>query len=121
VIGVRQDLWSGKIKSATSYDCTDSKKVTKEPAMTKEQPNTNCLEGIRCPNAECGSYGPFTIACSTWARVSDDGIDETYDMEWDEKSGAICRQCDYDSTVRDFSVVNQTEIHFKGDEEDFEA
>ena len=42
-------------------------------------PNTNCLEGLRCP--ECGSYAPFGIGTFSSAVVYDDGIESTSDHE----------------------------------------
>ena len=63
--------------------------------------NTNCLEGIRCP--ECGSLGPFSIGTYSSAIVHDDGISETSEHEWDKDSPISCRACDEDGHVADFT------------------
>jgi hypothetical protein len=46
--------------------------------------NTNCLEGIRCP--DCGNEESFRIAAKTIVTVTDDGIEDHGDMEWDDDS-----------------------------------
>ncbi len=74
--------------------------------------NTNCLEGIRCP--ECGSYGPFGIGTHCSAIVHDDGVEETSGHEWDKFSPITCQKCDHDGAVGDFTVsgfhLNEYEI-----------
>lgn len=62
--------------------------------------NTNCLEGIRCP--ECGSLGPFLITCECVAVVHDDGIDETHNHEWGANSPIVCQECNHVGDVGDF-------------------
>ena len=64
--------------------------------------NTNCLEGIQCP--ECGSFGPFSIGTYSSAIVHDDGITETSEHEWDKDSPIVCRLCDADGGVGDFTT-----------------
>lgn len=76
-------------------------KTKQEPA---ENPNENCLEGMRCP--ECGSFGPFKILASKsgMVEVSDDGTDDIQgNTEWDDDSTCECCECDHLSTVRKFS------------------
>ena len=68
--------------------------------------NTNCLEGLACP--ECQSEGPFTIRALTMATMSDDGCEETSDIEWEDTSVCICRSCQYGATVGVFRVPNAT-------------
>ncbi len=63
--------------------------------------NTNCLDGLRCP--ECGSFGPFKITTRCVAVVYDDGIDETHDHEWDSNSPILCDECDHAGDVGDFT------------------
>lgn len=63
--------------------------------------NTNCLQGIQCPS--CQSDGPFSIVVSAWAKVSDDGIEETTEHEWGKGSTIICLGCNKQGTVLDFS------------------
>lgn len=72
--------------------------VEKDP-----NPNTNCLEGMQCP--ECGSYGPFVLAIQTWMEFDDDGedpFDTGGDREWDDDSGCVCSSCKHRGKVRDF-------------------
>lgn len=65
-------------------------------------PNTNCLEGMRCPN--CGSYGPFRIAASIFVIVTDDGTeDEGGGYEWEDTSACICGACDHPGTIALFT------------------
>lgn len=64
--------------------------------------NSNCLENMACPN--CGSLGPYTIDCTTSAEVSDNGVEETGDMEWDSDSSCTCRACGHGAEVKDFYI-----------------
>ena len=65
--------------------------------------NTNCLEGIRCP--ECGQDEVFDIVVSTTVRVTDEGFDlaEYSSTEWDEYSSITCPDCEKSGEVADFS------------------
>ena len=69
-----------------------------------DNPNTNCLEGMKCPNPDCDSpYGPFEIECKTSVTVHDDGTDgDTKDTEWDDDSWIQCKSCQTVGTVADF-------------------
>lgn len=62
--------------------------------------NTNVLKGLECPS--CESSGPFEITTACIARVSDDGIEETRDHEWNESSRIDCLDCGYRFTVGKF-------------------
>lgn len=65
--------------------------------------NTNCLEGMRCP--ECGALEPFTIFVKTAVRMWDDGSEDTYgDQEWDDGSYCMCDACTFSGMVMDFRV-----------------
>lgn len=64
--------------------------------------NTNCLEGMACP--DCQSEGPFTIAIAGWASVTDLGTDEIGDIDWDEDSDCICETCESVGTVASFRL-----------------
>jgi hypothetical protein len=64
--------------------------------------NTNCLEGMQCPN--CESEGPFNIEVGGWAKVTDMGTDELYDIDWDMESGCHCPQCFHEGTVESFTI-----------------
>jgi hypothetical protein len=65
--------------------------------------NTNCLENIKCP--ACGNEESFRIAAKTIVTVTDDGIGDHSDMEWDDDSYADCTQCLRYGTVKDFKVT----------------
>jgi uncharacterized CHY-type Zn-finger protein len=71
---------------------------TKEEVM----PNENCLSGMRCP--KCKSYGPFIIAADVWAEVTDEGVEEYTDCEWNETRACICRACSHQATVNEFTT-----------------
>ena len=62
--------------------------------------NTNCLEGMKCP--KCRSEGPFRIVTKCWSVVSDDGVEECYDHDWDVNAPCLCANCFLDATVRQF-------------------
>lgn len=62
--------------------------------------NTNCLDGLRCPN--CGSEEPVWIEAKAEFKVYDSGTDEYHDVEWDENSPCRCGQCRHWSTVAEF-------------------
>jgi len=69
-----------------------------------ELPNDNCLAGMRCPNEECRSYGPFQITIMTVAEMYDDGFTQDHgDSEWDTDSPISCPCCSTSGTVYDFS------------------
>lgn len=65
-------------------------------------PNENCLEGMACP--KCQSEGPFHIQVTAMARVSDDGIEETNNPEWDDASFCMCHDCEHTGDVSDFTA-----------------
>ena len=63
--------------------------------------NSNCLEGLRCP--ECGSEEPLKIEVKVMATVYDSGVDETSgDTEWNETSYCECGECTYHGIVKNF-------------------
>ena len=62
--------------------------------------NTNCLEGMKCP--KCGNEGQLNISVLGCAEVTDDGIQSTYDFEWDKDSGCSCPVCFHDGKVSDY-------------------
>jgi hypothetical protein len=64
--------------------------------------NTNCLEGMMCPN--CGYYKEFHIAIRTMARVTDEGSEVTGDHEWDDDSFCLCPKCGESGPVGAFYV-----------------
>lgn len=66
----------------------------------QENPNSNCLEGMLCP--QCGSYEPFSIDVTTSVTVHDSGAETDGDLEWGEASHCRCMKCDHAATVADF-------------------
>ena len=66
-------------------------------------PNSNCLSGMRCPNKECGSYGPFYIAVKVDMLVSDEGSDPIGDENWAADSYCQCRECNRRGIVSEFT------------------
>ena len=70
--------------------------------------NTNVLTGLKCP--KCGSLEPFSIATTCWARVYDDGIDQTEDHEWDGNSACVCLNpgCRFSGRIKDFEPKRKT-------------
>ncbi len=73
------------------------------PKKFKPNPkNENCLNGFVCP--ECGETDQFSIACATTAVVTDEGVEDHGDMEWDEDSECTCSECGHGGKVSDFQV-----------------
>jgi hypothetical protein len=64
--------------------------------------NTNCLQGIRCP--ECRNDSSFYISTLVTAEVTDDGAAAAGDMEWDGESPILCSDCEHSGTVTEFHV-----------------
>jgi hypothetical protein len=66
-------------------------------------PNTNRLEGVRCP--KCGHEDSFIIAACVDVLVTDDGTeDHGGDYLWDDDSHCTCSQCNHRGTLADFST-----------------
>lgn len=72
---------------------------TSKPSIN---PNTNCLEGKRCP--ECGSYGPFEVVISKRVMLYDNGTESAEDdtTEYDDDSRTICCSCRHGGKFGDF-------------------
>jgi len=66
--------------------------------------NTNCLQGLRCPNAQCQSEGPFRIVAESTFEVHDDGTEHIGDVEWTDDSYCQCVMCSHHGAVSDFSL-----------------
>jgi len=62
--------------------------------------NINTLENITCP--DCGNEESFRIGTQTLATVTDDGVEDYGDMEWDHDSYAECTQCGKSGVLSDF-------------------
>ncbi len=63
---------------------------------TIDNPNVNCLEGMRCPS--CGSTSEFEVSAHVWAMVQDDGITDERDPQWSDDAATRCTACQYRST-----------------------
>ena len=65
-------------------------------------PNTNCLEGIRCP--KCGHEDAFKIEAKVLVLVTDDGTEDLGHSEWDSNHYCECDNCHYSGTIKDFTL-----------------
>lgn len=67
--------------------------------------NTNCLEGVRCPN--CGQENRFTITALVDCDVTDDGAWATDNShyDWDGDSPCTCPACGRHGRLREFSAL----------------
>jgi len=65
-------------------------------------PNTNCLEGIRCP--ACGNQDAFYIESTAVMYVTDDGAESRGDTSWNDDSHAQCATCERSGKLADFRV-----------------
>jgi len=69
--------------------------------------NTNCLEGMQCPDEECKSYGPFRIEVVTVVTMYDNGSGNTEDMDWGDDSFCECKECRLSGKVKDFQAKGE--------------
>ena len=67
--------------------------------------NTNCLEGVKCP--ECGQEDKFEVAGQCLFVVTDHGAEAKGDIEYNDHRFAVCPVCDFEGTWGDFKVNNQ--------------
>lgn len=63
--------------------------------------NTNCLDGVACPS--CGSDHQFLIRAACTATVTDSGILDTSDIEWDDSARAECSNCGRTGALASFT------------------
>lgn len=71
-------------------------------------PNTNCLEGIRCP--KCGHEDAFKIETKVLVLVTDDGAEDFGDSEWDSNHYCECDNCHYSGTIKDFMLPARDDV-----------
>jgi len=64
--------------------------------------NTNCLQGLRCPN--CGHDERLYITATTTFEVTDDGTGDHDDVLWDSTSPTECPECDFFGDLGDFEI-----------------
>lgn len=66
--------------------------------------NTNCLEGIRCP--ECGFEDRFEIEGTSLFTVVDDGTDDHTGVDWTGESCACGNpDCGYSASLAEFEKL----------------
>jgi len=66
-------------------------------------PNTNCLEGMKCP--KCGQENSLKIEATCIFTVTDDGTeDEGNGHEWGDTNYCECPDCEHHGTVADFTI-----------------
>lgn len=64
--------------------------------------NTNCLEGMCCP--ECGQAESFRIQAQSLFTMFDNGTEDYADVEYDDGSYCECTGCDHTGIVDDFKT-----------------
>ena len=73
--------------------------------------NTNVLKGMRCP--QCGALEPFSISADACFDVTDDGVEQDGDVEWDGDSHCHCKTCGHSGQVRGFHIPPEPAIAVK--------
>lgn len=62
--------------------------------------NTNCLQGLRCP--ECGQGEHLKIAAMVTCHVTDEGSEAIGDHDWGFDSHTECPDCGFEGKLRAF-------------------
>ena len=62
--------------------------------------NSNCLEGVRCP--QCGQEKRFLITATITCDVTDDGSEPIGDHYWDGDSFTRCPECEHEGRLKEF-------------------
>lgn len=62
-------------------------------------PNKSALAQRSCPS--CGSFERFNVSGKAWITVTDEGIDEYAQPEWDDDSPVRCPRCKWRGTWKD--------------------
>ncbi|MAG64667.1 MAG: hypothetical protein CMK74_02165 [Pseudomonadales bacterium] len=71
--------------------------------------NDNCLAGMRCPNKDCDSQGPFEILGTATFLVYDDGTEGYDGVDWEDHHPCKCFGCSYSGTVAAFRQLTPEE------------
>lgn len=67
-------------------------------------PNTNCLEGIRCP--KCGHEDSFKVEATVLVRVEDQGVtDDLSESQFNADHYCECDNCHHSGTIKDFTLT----------------
>lgn len=69
--------------------------------------NTNALEGVRCP--VCGSEEKFAISAMVIIEITDDGIQDYRNVDWEDTANCWCHECGHHGDYRDFKEKNEDE------------
>jgi hypothetical protein len=70
-------------------------------------PNTNCLEGVKCP--ECGHEDGFYIQAKVLVFVTDEGTEaQNGEYEWDDSNYCQCASCKYENSLSAFTAPPPT-------------
>jgi hypothetical protein len=73
--------------------------------------NENCLRDMRCP--KCENEGPFKIRTTCTATVTDNGIEETVDHDWNPHDKCECPECLFSGIVENFMRSSDRTLCFE--------
>lgn len=73
-------------------------------------PNTNCLEGMRCPNPACGQEDTFKIDTNATVTWTDNGAGNLEDPGWLDGAWIMCPACGWDGITNDFKVKERVPL-----------
>jgi rubredoxin len=80
---------------------TPQKFIAKFPNQRESNAN-EMLEDRACPM--CGSRTPFRVTAVTTATITNEGVEDTEDHEWEDDSACQCRACGHSATVIAFTI-----------------
>lgn len=94
-----------RIEPTTSLRATLAAHEAIAKARSAQNPNTNCLEGMKCPNWQCDEpYGPFVISATIDVYVSDEGTEDgNGEYQWSARSRCQCEHCGFTATIKAFT------------------
>jgi len=64
--------------------------------------NVNCLYGLECP--QCLNHEEIMVEVTTMMGMSDHGMGDHGDTNFDDESYAECPACLYAGTLKDFNI-----------------
>lgn len=71
-----------------------------KPVLPVKTENRGLLVGMKCP--KCGSLAPFDLRVEATARLSDERMEQFWQLLWKETAKCVCVKCAYTARVRDF-------------------